>query len=78
MYVCIMAHERAICRHPPRHSFRRDTERFDRSLIDQNLSMLCFYGNIGRSEFCVFVCAHTIFADGVFLTQISSEVPISV
>jgi hypothetical protein len=71
-----MDHERRIC---PSHrdiSSRGDRKKLDRSLIDQHLGMLRFYGNIRRSE--IFVCANTIFADGVFLTQMSSNVGISV
>jgi len=69
MYVWLMK-EQFVVTHPDTVS--EETERrLDRLLIDQHLSLLCFYGNIRRSEFfCVytqfFVCIHTIFSDGVF------------
>lgn len=71
-----MAHERTIY---PSHrdiSSTWDRKELDRSLIDKHLGMLRFYGNIRRSE--IFVCVNTIFADGMFLTQMSSNAGISV
>jgi len=48
----------------------------DRSLINQHISMLYFYGNMRRSEFCV--CVGKMFTNGVFLTEMSSDASISV
>jgi hypothetical protein len=47
-----IAHETAICRNPPIHSFTGDRKP-RRSLIYLHLNMLRFYGNIRRSDFFV-------------------------
>jgi hypothetical protein len=58
----VIMKERFVATH--RDTVSEETEkRLHRSLIDQHLNMLYFYGNIRRSD---FFCVHTIFADGVF------------
>jgi hypothetical protein len=47
----IIAQETAICRIPPIQSSTGDRKKHDISLTDQQLSTLCFYGNIRGSNF---------------------------
>jgi len=49
-----------------RYTVLQETEKFDRSEMDQNLSILCFYDK-------QFSCGHKILTEGVFLTQSQSD-----
>ena len=59
-----------------RYTFLPKTEDRDQSSVDQHLCMLCFYRNIRTGSF--FFCGHNILAEGVFVTQLSSNVRIAV
>jgi hypothetical protein len=66
MYV---VHETAAYRNPNICTVLLETEKLVRSLIDQQLNMLCFFENVRKSNFC----RHNIFTEGLFVTQLSSN-----
>jgi hypothetical protein len=49
-----------------RYTVLQETEKFDVSAVDQNLSMFCLYDK-------QFSCGHNILTDGVFVTQSQSD-----
>jgi hypothetical protein len=57
-----------------RHTFLQETELTWQIINRPHLSVLCVYENIKRSS----ICGHNILIEGVFVTQMSSNVGISV
>jgi len=71
MTICrlYIVHETAVYRNLHICTVLLETEKLVRSLIDQQLNMLCFFENARKSNFC----RHNTFKEGLFVTQLSSN-----
>ena len=73
-YPWCITNEKAVCHNPLIHSITGHRKKLDWSLVDQLLSMLGFCNNI-RTK---ILGGKYILTEGVFVTQLSSNVGISV
>jgi len=69
IFKLYIVHETAVYPNPHTYIILLVTEKLVRSLIGQQLSMLCFYENVRKSNFC----RHNIFTEGLFVSQLSSH-----
>jgi hypothetical protein len=73
---CIATPSTAVCRHPRIHSFyRRQKKTWQIRIIDQYVSMLCFLRKYKKH---LFSWACNILTEGVFVTQLYSNMGMSV
>jgi hypothetical protein len=69
IFKLYIVHKVAMYCNPHIYAVLLETEKLVRSLIDQQLNMLCFYENVRKSN----CCRHNIFTEGLFVTQVSSN-----